>query len=246
MAQISDLAGVVVIRDRAPAIWRRIRHEVRRIGYLRLLDVLAFRIYYAAFLSRRDSRWLSERLDLHRRSFPGGTGSATVLETDDPNSEEVERFMRDLAPDFAIARCKHILRERIFSIPRHGTFVLHPGVCPEYRNAHGAFWALARDDHERVGLTLLRVDRGVDTGPVYGYYHCSYDEVQESHIVIMTRLALDNLDAIAARIHEVCIGQAARIDINGRASAVWGQPWLTAYLHWKNRARGSRDAIARP
>ena len=54
------------------------------------------------------------------------------------------------------ARCKVILKEKIFGIPRVGTFVMHPGICPEYRNAHGCFWALVRRDLERVGMTLLR------------------------------------------------------------------------------------------
>jgi len=44
---------------------------------------------------------------------------------------------------------------------RSAAFVLHPGICPEYRNAHGCFWALVNRDLARVGVTLLRADRGV-------------------------------------------------------------------------------------
>jgi len=36
---------------------------------------------------------------------------------------------------------------------------MHPGICPEYRNSHGCFWALANDDPERVGVTLLQIDK---------------------------------------------------------------------------------------
>ena len=45
-------------------------------------------------------------------------------------------------------------------------------------------------------MTLLRVDRGVDTGPVYGYFSYPFDERRESHHVIQQRVVLDNLDAI--------------------------------------------------
>lgn len=245
LANISELAGVVVIEDRPSSMRMRIRREVRRIGVFRLLDVIAFRIYYAIFLSRKDAAWLEQRLGEHQRRFPGGSGNAAVLRTNDPNSDVVAQFIRDIAPDYALARCKHILRENIFSAPRLGTFVLHPGICPEYRNAHGAFWALANDDRDRVGLTLLQVDRGVDTGPVYGFYHCDYDELSDSHIVIMTKLALDNLDRIAARLGDICKGRATRIDTAGRKSAVWGQPWLTAYMRWKRNARRRGRAFNR-
>src|SRR3569623_877505 len=51
------------------------------------------------------------------------------------------------------ARIKQLLARRIYRIPRHGSLVMHPGICPEYRKAHGCFWALAERDLDRVGLT---------------------------------------------------------------------------------------------
>src|SRR5436309_328007 len=38
------------------------------------------------------------------------------------------------------------------SLPARGTFVLHTGICPEYRNAHGCFWALARSEEHTSEL----------------------------------------------------------------------------------------------
>jgi methionyl-tRNA formyltransferase len=117
-----------------------------------------------------------------------------------------------------------------------GCFVLHPGICPEYRNAHGCFWALAQRDLDRVGMTLLKVDTGVDTGPVYGYYRYSFDERQESYVVIQYRVVMENLDAIATRLKDIEAGTAKPLDTSNRASAAWGQPWLTRYLRWQREA----------
>ena len=99
-------------------------------------------------------------------------------------------------PELIVARCKSLLKEQIFSIPRLGTFVMHPGICPEYRNAHGCFWALANGDRDNVGMTLLRIDRGVDTGPVFGYFRVKPEPRPESHVVVEHRVVLDHLDAI--------------------------------------------------
>jgi hypothetical protein len=245
MAAHSDLVGIILIKETFSASWRRIRYEIRRVGLLRFLDVLAFRLYYAIILARNDAAWLRVRLIEHHQTYPANTLVSEVLCTRDPNSVEVEAFIRRQRPDYVIARCKCILIESIYSIPRHGTFVLHPGICPEYRNAHGAFWALATDDLDRVGLTLLKIDRGIDTGPAYGYFRCKYDELRESHIVIMTKLALDNLDGIRDLLIEICEGRAVAIDAAGRSSSTWGQPWLSAYLRWKRQARRRHDARAR-
>ena len=36
---------------------------------------------------------------------------------------------------------------------------------------------------------------------------------------------------------EIADGRATTLDTTGRASAEWGQPWLSSYLSWKSRAK---------
>ena len=113
-----------------------------------------------------------------------------------------------------------------------------PASVPEYRNAHGCFWALVNRDLDRVGMTLLRVDAGIDTGPVYLHGTCDIDEVRESHIVIQHRAVIENLDAIGRILLALCRGEDVPADRHrGRRSATWGQPRLTDYLRWKLAAR---------
>jgi len=244
MSSFSDLAGIVVLRENKQRISRRIRREVKRVGVARFIDVLAFRLYYKLFLARKDRRWEGAKLKELCSIYPA-LKDVDVLVTHSPNSAEAEAFIRRAAPDIVIARCKTLLKESVFSIPRRGTLVMHPGICPEYRNAHGCFWALASDDLGRVGMTLLRIDKGVDTGPVYGYYGCAFDEVNESHIVIQHRVVLDNLCELQEKMGEIVEGRATTLETGGRASATWGQPWLSKYLRWKNKARVRNESKAR-
>jgi hypothetical protein len=239
MASFSELAGIVILRETRERVEQRVKRELKRVGKVRFADVLAFRLYYRAFLSTADQRWEAQKLDELRRRYPD-VGSVPVLETSDPSSPEAERFIRERAPDIVIARCKSILKESIFSIATKGTYVMHPGICPEYRNAHGCFWALANGDRDKVGMTLLRIDKGVDTGPVYGYFRSEIDPATESHVVIQHRVVLDNLDAIRDKLLDAASGQAAPIDTRGRPSATWGQPWLTSYVRWRAEARRAR------
>lgn len=247
LASFSDLAGVLVIREASDAKKRRARRELKRSGWLGFLDVLAFRAWYAARRASEDAAWEARELDRLRARYPEPASAPDTLEVQNPNSPEAERFIRERAPDLVIARCKFLLKPSVFSIPVHGTFVMHPGICPEYRNAHGCFWALAQGDVDRVGMTLLRIDEGVDTGPVYGYYGYPYDELSESHVVIQARTVLENLDEIATRFGEIARGDATPIDTTGRASGVWGQPKLSAQLSWQRaaRERASRSGGAR-
>jgi hypothetical protein len=231
------LAGVVVIDEPSQRLWRRVKREVRRVGLLRFLDVLAFRLYYRLFLQRRDRRWEEQALAELCRTYPALGPDTQVLHTPSPNTPQTEAFLRTLAPTLVVARCKTLLRSGIFTIPERGTFVMHPGICPEYRNAHGCFWALARDDGANVGMTLLQIDKGIDTGPVYGYFHCAHDETADSHVVIQHKVVFANLDALRERLRAIAAGSARPLETAGRASGEWGQPWLTAYWAWQRRAR---------
>jgi peptidoglycan/xylan/chitin deacetylase (PgdA/CDA1 family) len=246
LGSFSQLVGIVVLRETKQRVWRRIRRELKRTGPIRFLDSIGFRLYYKLFLARKDRKW--EDFELHDlcRLYPETSKETPILLTHSPNSAEAERFIRNAAPDIMIARCKTLLKEEIFRIPSKGTFVMHPGICPEYRNAHGCFWALANDDLTNVGMTLLRIDTGVDTGPVYGHYRYNYDEVRESHVVIQHRVVLENLDHIKKKLTEVDEGSAVPLATAGRPSRTWGQPWLTQYLKWKCRARrrASKRAVS--
>lgn len=235
VASFGELVGIVAIREPKRRLWGRLRHEWRRSSW-RLVDVIAFRLLYRALLRGKDTDWIRRRAEEELAKLPP-VPDAPVLETVDPNSPETRAFLQEVAPDLVVAACKTILRREIFDVPELGTFVVHPGICPEYRNAHGCFWALARRDLERVGATLLRIDEGVDTGPIFGHYTTTFDERRESHVVIQLRSVYDNMDRIASDLRRIHEGTAEPIDVSGRESAAWGQPRLSDYLRWKWAAR---------
>lgn len=237
LAHSFELVGMVVLRDPPHVLLKRARREIRRSGLLGFLDVLAFRAYYALNLAKADAAWIDREVARLRERYPAELGRVPRLAASSPNTGEVGDFLGSLRPDLMIARCKVLLRPEIFDLPRHGTFVFHPGFCPEYRNSHGCFWALSRRDLGRVGMSLLRVDRGVDTGPLYLQTTCGFDEARESHVVIQHRAVLANLDAIGEALWSVCRGARQPIPTDGRRSAVWGKPRLSAYVRWKRAAR---------
>ena len=235
------MAGLILIRDTPGRLRRAAKREIGRVGLLRFADVVAFRVYARLFLAARDAAWTDRTVREMQMRYPADLDSVPQVVVTSPNSDAAKAFLADLKPDIAIARCKMILKPEVFQLPRVGTFVMHPGVCPEYRNAHGCFWALVNRDLARVGMTLLNVDAGIDTGSVYLQAGYAFDEAAESHYVIQHRVVLENLDAIGRILIALSRGeQVPTISTAGRRSAAWGQPQLTAYLRWKRAARKSQ------
>lgn len=237
LAATTSLVGVIVLEEPPRRMRQRVKREIKRVGLLRFLDVLAFRVYYKLFLAMMDRAREERTLKELCGRFAPLDESTRILHVPSPNAPEVEVFLREAACDVVIARCKTLLKPSVFSIPTAGTFVMHPGICPQYRNAHGCFWALAQNDRANVGMTLLKIDKGVDTGPVYGFYRCQFDEMADSHHIIQHNVVFDNLDVLRDKLLDIHAGRATPLDTRGLPSGEWGQPWLTAYLRYRRRAK---------
>jgi hypothetical protein len=247
LAATLRLAGIVEISGDGSRLLRVARRELRRAGVIRFIDALAFRAFARLRFGGSDAAWTTREIGRLRRRYPVELGSIPRCLVRDPNDAAAQAFIAEHQPDVIVARCKFILKPDVFNLARAGAFALHPGICPEYRNAHGCFWALVNRDLDRVGMTLLRIDRGVDTGPALLQATYQFDEMRESHYVIQQRVVFENLERIGEALLAAGRGRPPdSIDTRGRASAVWGQPRLTSYLRWKRAARRDRHKTRVP
>src|SRR3954470_6061151 len=112
------LAGLIIIRDPRSRLWRASRREIRRVGIVRFLDVVAFRAFARLRLTGRDAAWKDAEVARLKQRYPADVDSVPRIVVSTPNSEESRAFMARLQPDLAIARCKVILKQSIFGIPR--------------------------------------------------------------------------------------------------------------------------------
>ena len=65
------------------------------------------------------------------------------------------------------AGCHNLLPGRVLESARHGCFNVHPSLLPKYRGYAPIFWQYHEGDRQ-AGVTVHRMDQGVDTGPVVG------------------------------------------------------------------------------
>jgi len=77
----------------------------------------------------------------------------------------VER-LRALAPDVGVVVAYgHLLSPSLLAIPKHGMMNVHPSLLPELRGAAPVEWAII-NGLEKTGVTIMRMDAGLDTGPI--------------------------------------------------------------------------------
>ncbi len=66
----SDLAGLIVLRETGGRRWKRIQKEASRIGWLRMLDVFAFRVHQWLFLAKADADFCKAKLEELCAKYP--------------------------------------------------------------------------------------------------------------------------------------------------------------------------------
>jgi methionyl-tRNA formyltransferase len=88
---------------------------------------------------------------------------------------ELQRWLHDQAVDAAVvAAYGRILPVDVLSTPRCGCINLHASILPSYRGAAPIQWAIM-DGQSETGISLMQMDEGMDTGPVYGLHRLSID-----------------------------------------------------------------------
>ncbi|MEO5918726.1 MAG: methionyl-tRNA formyltransferase, partial [Candidatus Limnocylindrales bacterium] len=89
-----------------------------------------------------------------------------LLQIDRVRSDEAFEALRTLALDLAVlADFGQLIPRRVLDLPRFGFINVHPSLLPRHRGASPVPATIAEGDH-RAGVSIMRMDAGLDSGPV--------------------------------------------------------------------------------
>ena len=89
-----------------------------------------------------------------------------VIQPESLKKEDAVAGLADLKPDvIVVAAFGQILPQSVLDIPEFGCINLHPSLLPEYRGASPVA-AVILGGNEFTGVSIMLLDRGMDTGPV--------------------------------------------------------------------------------
>lgn len=120
-------------------------------------------------------------------------------------AEEAYEYFRGAAPDVVvIIAYGQIIPARLIEIPRLGWINLHGSLLPKYRGAAPIHWAIANGE-TRTGLTTMRIDAGLDTGPVLMKYETEIG-AEETAPELYARLAEAGAPLMADTLRGIDLG----------------------------------------
>jgi methionyl-tRNA formyltransferase len=82
------------------------------------------------------------------------------------SNAELRSELETIAPDaILVVAYGRIIPQWMLDLPRHGNINLHGSLLPKYRGAAPIQWAVANGETV-TGITTMRLDAGLDTGPM--------------------------------------------------------------------------------
>jgi methionyl-tRNA formyltransferase len=122
---------------------------------------------FSLFVTLKDSRATTKsgRVYLDKISKSSGTPLVKVSHINDKKSiEEIRRANLDW---LFIVGWSQIANSEVLALPRLGVLGMHPTLLPQGRGRASIPWAIMKGLSE-TGVTLFKLDNGVDTGPILG------------------------------------------------------------------------------
>ncbi len=131
----------------------------------------SMRIYWKIF----EPKAFFESLLLKARSFlpfaprcvarSARTLGIPVYRVGNPNGQDFIRLLKETQVDVVLNQSERLLKAEVLAVPLKGFVNRHASLLPAFRGRMAGFWSHAAEP-PRYGLTIHRVDEGVDTGPI--------------------------------------------------------------------------------
>ncbi len=163
-AMRSAIGEAPVILEDPPSELGLLVRRTKRYGVPRVLGQVLFRVLKVPRLAAAATERRSEVLrtyGLDDAPLPSGAWRVPSA-----NSPRCTDLLRALAPRVVVVSGTRVLSPEVLQCVPAAFINIHAGITPLYRGVHGGYWALVAKDADHCGVTVHRVDEGIDTGAI--------------------------------------------------------------------------------
>ena len=161
---VKGLLDATIIEDGSAKKITQIIREIKSTSLKRIpekiLDLFTIWIY-----SQLIKRYIEKHLlkPNNIEDFPTGIDLHKVKNA---SSSQCLSILKSLEPELIIVLGTSILKPEVLSIAKRYTLNIHGGIVPKYRNVHSDFWAVSKKDFTNIGISIIHLDPGIDTGDI--------------------------------------------------------------------------------
>jgi methionyl-tRNA formyltransferase len=174
--------------------------------------------------------------------FARGLRLAPVFEAENLNDPDFQKKIAGCRADIFIVVAFRILPKALFSLPPFGTINVHASLLPKYRGPAPVQRAIEAGEKE-TGVTVFRIDEGVDTGGVLLQKRVSID-ADETSVQLHDRLSVCGTELLAETLKRLARGTLQPVSQDSTQAS--RAPKLTkgeALINWSQTAMAINNKI---
>ena len=163
-AQLEGVVSVsLVIIENPVSKWGIVKRRFRRFGFLHTLGQVLTIVLVVPILKLLSAQRLQElSIASKEKEFPQNV----CHRARSVNDEEVRSLLVEKGVDLVVVYGTRLISSKLLSVVQKPFINIHAGITPQFRGGHGAYWALAEGVPELAGVTVHKIDTGIDTGEV--------------------------------------------------------------------------------
>lgn len=208
-----------------------LKSRVKRLGLVKVLCQLLFKVSIIPLLKRRSQRRILE-IKRSYGLFDEPVKQCDLVRVRSVNDQETLALLRQLNPEVVVVNGTRIISKRLLeSIPAR--FVnMHAGITPLYRGVHGAYWSLVDGRKESCGVTVHLVDPGIDTGNIL-HQGLVVPSDADNFITYPYLQLASGIPLLVKSVGEIVNGMLQVKDPPEGASKLWSHPGFFEYIWYR-------------
>jgi folate-dependent phosphoribosylglycinamide formyltransferase PurN len=157
--------GCRFIFEQPESRWVFLKRRIKKLGLFPVVGQFAFQVLVVPVLLQTSAariKQIQSEYGLRTETVD----QARITEVPSVNAAQTIEAVQSIHPDVIVLAGTRILSKMFLQSVGCPVINIHAGITPLYRGVHGAYWALAEHRPELCGVTVHRVDAGIDTGEV--------------------------------------------------------------------------------
>jgi methionyl-tRNA formyltransferase len=163
LSKYHSIVHVIIEKEESKSVF--LKKRIKKLGIFKVLDQLLFILTCSKVLDYLSKDRVKEILKINKLSTTPIPYNK-LINVDSVNSEEVINLIKNNDYKIIILSGTRIISRKFISSTSALILNIHAGITPNYRGVHGAYWALVNKEKHLTGVTLHRVDEGIDTGSI--------------------------------------------------------------------------------
>jgi hypothetical protein len=205
--------------------------RLKRLGLRTTLGQAAFVLFLAPWLKRESMRRRREIL-IQYCMDDSPLPAQRVIDVPSVNTDKTVKLLQDMCPKVIVVNGTRILEEKLLKATTAVLLNTHVGITPRYRGVHGGYWALASGDPNHCGVTVHKIDKGIDTGDIVAQAIIRPKRTDNFLTYPLLQIAYA-IPLLKHAIHDALIDKLETVPAQDDRSKLWSHP--TAFQYLKRR-----------